>query len=497
MYELLFALKYLMPKKKALSTSLISIMSIFVISLVVWLVVVFLSVTTGIEKNWLTKLTSFNSPIQITPTKEYFSSYYYLIDSLCEKSNYSYKTIEEKALTSTIDPYNPDVDMMLPCNMPKPVLQNDNKLLDPVKKIYNILDSIKNVSYQDFEISGALMKLTMKRDNPISFSTFEDQTTTHISQMIYLTSYAENNPNLKSLLITPDEKEIEKLNNDKTSYKVFIPKSMQSSGLQIGDKGYLIFQAQAITSQQEQQLPIIVSGFYDSGVLPVGNRCIIVPKEVTRIINSTSTSSILDTTATNGINVWTDDIKQAENIKKQIQSLMQKEGISSFWKVSTYQEYEFSKDLMQQFQSDKTLFTLIAIIILIVACSNIISLLILLVNDKKHEIAVLRAMGSSSKNISLIFGGCGVIMGMLSSLIGIFAAIITLKNLNVLVSFLNTIQGHAAFNTAFFGDKLPNTLSYESLIFVLIATPIISLIAGIIPAIKASRINPSTILRAE
>ena len=61
-------------------------------------------------------------------------------------------------------------------------------------------------------------------------------------------------------------------------------------------------------------------------------------------------------------------------------------GIEKYWKVETYQEYEFAKDLMQQFQSDKYLFTMIGILILLVACTNIISLLVLLVSDKKKEI---------------------------------------------------------------------------------------------------------------
>ncbi|MCX6989569.1 MAG: ABC transporter permease, partial [Chlamydiae bacterium] len=77
MFELSVALKYLVPKKKQLSVTLIASMSVGVISLVVWLVLVFLSVTEGMEKNWLKKLTDLNAPLKITPTKKYFSSYYY------------------------------------------------------------------------------------------------------------------------------------------------------------------------------------------------------------------------------------------------------------------------------------------------------------------------------------------------------------------------------------------------------------------------------------
>ena len=106
-------------------------------------------------------------------------------------------------------------------------------------------------------------------------------------------------------------------------------------------------------------------------------------------------------------------------------------------------------------------------------------------------------MGASKKSIVAIFGLCGIITGVLSSLIGTLSAILTLRYLHVLIAFLSAIQGHMAFNPIFFGKTLPNHLSYEALIFILIATPLISLSAGLIPALKASKLNPSSILRSE
>src|SRR3990167_1496546 len=99
-------------------------MSVAVISIVVWLVVVFLSVTSGIEKNWLTKLTSLYAPIRISPTDAYYNSYYYLIDNFASNSNYSLKTIGEKAISKQSDPYLSDMDIEIPVSFPK-------KELDP------------------------------------------------------------------------------------------------------------------------------------------------------------------------------------------------------------------------------------------------------------------------------------------------------------------------------------------------------------------------------
>ena len=693
MFELSIALKYLKPKKRALSTSLISHLSIFVISLVVWLCLVFLSITTGIEKNWLSKLTSINAPLRISPTNEYYRSYYYQIDSISGDSHYQNKTIGEKALTAISDPYSPSEDIEIPSYLPKPDCLEDGKLKDPVKGALSILDSFKekypDLSYQDYELSGALLRLSLRRQN------FFEEKMSYLSQMSYLLSLTDHNPKLPELILPPRvedlnhllyqldksldeiqkdspewvspssaeakkkrlhsffkyaqiqkakvqnhfrlleilpketsftaflsakkshlllplstnkdlsefhrgkiyyqeecwtfedsegkklrlspsfsasfeqpvsfdvsliEESLEKshdikdvlfhvsgsfqgipidtdipffgfeieeanpilyldnetseeplwgyflkeqgsshfiLPEDEESIGVLLPKAYQDTGVFLYDYGFLSYLNHSAASTQEQRIAIRVMGFYDPGIMPVGNRCLFVPHYITRTIHSCSLATSPESTPHNGIFVWFNDIRQAQKIKGELNRQFKKNEIADYWQITPFHEYEFSKDLMQQFQSDRILFTLIATIILIVACSNIISLLVLLVNDKKREIAILQAMGTSKKSIALLFGFCGIITGLISSLIGTIAAIWTLNHLDHLVNFLSAIQGHAAFNAAFFGNNLPNALSFEALAFVLIVTPVISLVAGLVPALKASRIRPSQILRSE
>lgn len=632
MYEFFIAFKYLLPKKKFLSTSLISVLSVFVISLVIWLIIVFISVTRGIEKNWIQKLTSINSHLRIVPTKNYYQSYYYQIDGFSEKSEFTYKTIQEKFLSKKSNPYNPKKDLSLPYYFPKKILQKE-QLLDPVKEAFFVLDQ-NNLHYQDFEISGALMNLEVLEEN------FQKK---NLSQISYLLSFPSNNPYLNRLILKPSSKkilsnlpylskdilwrffkniQIEKislknpllpinafsenesfeifytpkefslipkkgykkgkifckenrffLNNQEIAdsfifvpltfqasfssekpciaknlkFKIFqnyqnikiqkeifldemqilsfkenidfstqpqteplwiykinkkmvlpkdgavLPKNFKTEGIYVGSLGNFSYLS---TDKEEIKQKILVSGFYDPGPLPIGKNCILVKKDLTTTLLTSSNTFTPSDISQNGISIWLPDIKKAEKTKKLLQKNFQKKGIADFWRIETYREYPLSKDLMQQFQSDRLLFTLVATIILLVACCNIISLLILLVNDKKKEIAVMRAMGASKKSIAAIFSLCGIIIGFISSFIGIIAAMITLKNLNLIVKFLSSVQGHSAFNPAFFGEKLPNNLNTEIFIFILIATPILSFIAGMIPAIKASKINPSETLKS-
>lgn len=699
MFELSVALKYLIPQRKQLSVTLIATMSVGVISLVVWLVLVFLSVTEGMEKNWLKKLTDLNAPVKITPTQAYYNSYYYHVDEISDSSGYQQKTIGEKAGSPVSDPYDPELDVEPPRHWATKDLDQDGSLKDPVKIAYSVLDQLqktqKITSFLDFEMSGALLKLQLLRSNAPLFSSRGRDTVNFLTQVSYLTSFPSCNPSLPSLVAPPSkedinhllylagheleghkaeaepliqstdsevftkqllailenidilslqtsspfwtiphnllpkagefsamsfkrgkdlsqiiittsdqatpsssyDKEIGKLqikegeisfigpsgihpvlsstpilsqeplrfevkgkprlennqilvvdlkttlhgqtlqgsiqwhslqvdqctpkvsftsapaihpmwmhslenrailpSNDKMEYGILLPKGFQDNGVLIGDRGYLSYNASTASSMQEQRLAIFVSGFYDPGIMSVGNKCILTPKEITRAINTASASHYFDKIALNGIQVWFANLSQADEIKKQIEKEFKIQGIDHYWKVQSFQEYDFAKELLQQFQSDKYLFSLIAIIIITVACCNIISLLVLMVNDKKKEIGILLSMGASSKSIAIIFGFCGVLMGTIGCAIGCISAYLTLLNIDSVVSLLSKMQGHDAFSAAFYGTSLPSTLSPNAAVFVMIATPLLALAAGLIPAIKACLLKPASILRSQ
>ena len=96
MFELSVAFKYLLPRRRQLSVSIISLISILVISLVVWLILVFFSVTNGLEKIWVEKMISLTAPVRILPTEAYYKSYYYQIDSHSVAANYTPKSFAKK-----------------------------------------------------------------------------------------------------------------------------------------------------------------------------------------------------------------------------------------------------------------------------------------------------------------------------------------------------------------------------------------------------------------
>jgi len=501
MFELSVACKYLIPRWRQLSVSIISLVSILVISLVVWLILVFFSVTNGLEKNWVEKLIALTAPVRVTPTQAYYDSYYYQIDSISEASDYTYKSLREKALAVSADPYQPDYDEELPPFWAQPDLDEQGGLKDLVKLAYQAaLESGETATFFDTAVGN--LQLILVRNGMQS----------QISQTAYLGSFDPNNRDLKKTLVPLTDEDLSNQPSGTSvairevegkmvlptfpgAEAVLLPKNFRENGVLVGDRGVVSYHAPTTSALQEQQIPIRVAGFYDQGVIPIGGRFVWVRPE---LISMVSTAYDMSGGATStGIDVRFEDYGRAPAVKKEIEQKLEEAGIAEYWKVETFRDYSFTKDLLEQLMSQRNLFSIISIVIIIVACSNIVSMLIILVNDKRTEIGILRSMGASSKSIASIFGFCGLIMGLLGSVIGIGLAVLTLRNIHALIDFISYLQGHELFNAHFYGEVIPNQLSGQALTFVTIATVVASLISGVIPAVKASLVRPAEILRSE
>jgi lipoprotein-releasing system permease protein len=669
-------------------------MSVFVISLVVWLLILFLSITEGIEKNWLGRLTSLNAPIRITPTEEYYRSYYYLIDEHSYASGYEKKTFHEKLTAKLSDPYDSSIDSELPLYIPKPVQSSRGGLLDLTKEVAKSIASvpkeIEQVKSHDYQMGGALLRLTLARkavDQPYSLtpalnfltqasyvnsipmekgplhSLITKPAVEDINHLIYLAEInrditladipeqKQGEANLLADRLSPifnnihiltfktlnkfslpqeiikdplvafarksrgeifyfmvPEKETEKspegdfvkgviktyddhlifiengslkaervdvtapifltksinfkgdidhlalleavslpdilisakitiqdklytpliswkdieiaeaviettfstdpktpppwayfVNNNLVLQNggVLLPIHFKEQGCLIGDDGYFSFGKSSPMMVSEQRKKIYTSGFYDPGVISTGIRYILTSRDMVSSISSKEESLIIDPLMANGFQLWFASTMKASEVTNFLRKDFKERGIDPYFTVTPFYEYDFAKDLIGQFQSDRDLFMLIGVIILLVAVCNIITLLLLLVHDKKTEIGIFLSLGASKVKISTIFALAGVFLGGLSTLIGSLLAYLTLKNIDSLVWLLNTIEGRDAFNTAFYGSSLPNEFSILAFTFIAISAPLLSLGAGLIPAIKACRLRPSQILRSE
>lgn len=479
-FELFLAFKYLIPRRRALSLTLISLLSVGVIALVVWLSIVFLSVTSGMERRWVEELVTFNAPAKIVPTDAYYQSYYYQIDGFAAASGHTFKTIGEKLQTAQTDPYALSKDPPLPGNFPMPDRAGDGVMRDLVKETWSAIEHLPaqyGVVPKETQGAFVVLKLQVRRNGSW--------------RQLTQASYAlplEETPLQKRLL--PADTQVA-LPQGVTP--LYLSKVMEEEGVQVGTQGHLLHHT---SSSAEGTLPVVVAGFFDPGTLGIGNRLLLMaPEEVKGLLSEEGSAG--DSILSNSIALWFPKLADRQAIQQRLQEELHHRGLSPYWRVETYEEYSFARPLMEQLRSDRHMLFVVASILLLVASSNVVSMLILLVHDKRKEIAILQAMGASRTSIACIFGVVGISIGVVSAALGLVLALLTLHHLQFFIDLLGRLQGHPLFHSAFYGEYLPNLLSSSSLLFVLSATVGVALVAGLFPAIKASALKPVQVLKEE
>ncbi|MFT5756082.1 MAG: lipoprotein-releasing system permease protein [Alteromonadaceae bacterium] len=151
--------------------------------------------------------------------------------------------------------------------------------------------------------------------------------------------------------------------------------------------------------------------------------------------------------------------------------------------------------LFNDIQLVRMIMYIVLIIVIAVASFNIVSTLIMAVNDKKGDIAILKTMGASSSMIMTTFMIQGLVNGVLGSVIGALSGVYLAKNLTTIVTHIETF-----FDTKFlsadvyFIDFLPSYLDQNDVVITVVTALVMSLLATIYPAWQATKIEPAQVL---
>jgi len=149
-----------------------------------------------------------------------------------------------------------------------------------------------------------------------------------------------------------------------------------------------------------------------------------------------------------------------------------------------------------QVQKD-TMFIVLGMIVL-VAAFNVVSSLIMLVKDKRADIAVLRTIGASSFSILRIFLMCGAFVGVSGTLIGTIIGVVFCWNIVAVQHFVENITGGRVFDASVFMlSALPDTVDWVDVGRVVALGLILSLLATLYPSWRAARTDPVEALRHE
>jgi len=186
-----------------------------------------------------------------------------------------------------------------------------------------------------------------------------------------------------------------------------------------------------------------------------------------------------------GISLKVSDVMQADKIISEIgQSLSYYVRLKS-WK--TTQGFLYHDILMV-----KSIMYVILLLVVAVACFNIVSTLVMAVKDKRSDIAILKTMGATNRLIQMIFIAQGLINAMAGAALGACVGIVVSLNLP---SLLKTLESY--FNVQllsgdiYFIDFIPSQLQWQDVLLVVSCALVMGFLSTIYPAFAASRTQPA------
>lgn len=152
--------------------------------------------------------------------------------------------------------------------------------------------------------------------------------------------------------------------------------------------------------------------------------------------------------------------------------------------------------LFQAMRMEKVVVSLLLSVVIAVAAFNIVASLVLMVSDKRKDIAVIRTLGATSGTVMRIFMVQGLAVGSIGILAGTILGCLLAYFIGDIVSFIETVAGVYIFDpTVYLISALPSKILLSDLAIVVGSAFIISFLATLYPAWRAGQVLPAEALR--
>lgn len=187
---------------------------------------------------------------------------------------------------------------------------------------------------------------------------------------------------------------------------------------------------------------------------------------------------------------------------------MRRRADGDFW-VRTWFDVERSRYM--SFRTTKNLLAFIMMLIVVVATVNISATLVMMVLEKRSEIAILKGTGAAPVDVQLVFVFGGFLTGVAGALLGLLLGLVVTIHVNEVLLFLESainlilrlgraIGGTASspleiFNADFYLESIPIRLQYRDLFIIVTSTIGLSTLVSLLPARRAARIRPLDVLQ--
>lgn len=189
-----------------------------------------------------------------------------------------------------------------------------------------------------------------------------------------------------------------------------------------------------------------------------------------------------------GLRLRFDDIYRAPALVDKLKKRLSKDYALSDWS-------ETQGSLFQAIKMEKTVIGTMLGIIVLVAAFNIVTSLVMMITEKRSDIAVLRTMGMSAAGIVGIFIVQGTLIGVIGIVLGAALGVLVALNLASMVAWIEQAVGMQVFDpTVYFVTSMPSHLMGSDVLLVCVGSLTISFLATCFPAYKASQIAPAEAL---
>jgi len=147
---------------------------------------------------------------------------------------------------------------------------------------------------------------------------------------------------------------------------------------------------------------------------------------------------------------------------------------------------------------EKTMMAIILMLIVGVAAFNIVAMLVMVVTDKRTDIAILRTFGASPRSVLGIFLTQGLVIGWAGVLLGVLLGVAVALNVGSIVPGIERLFGfHIMDPSVFYITAIPSELRWSQVATIGIAALLLTSLATVYPAIRATRVAPAEALRYE
>ncbi len=355
--------------------------------------------------------------------------------------------------------------------------------------INKIVGFNSHITIQPYDISIDKSKLNNKDlksiSNKMIFSSKGEAMIMHkdYTKGILLRGYSRKD--FMKLDLTNNDNFISKTNN-LIENNISLGKDLSDSlNLKIGSKIMIMSSSgvQTIIGNLPKQKTFIVNSIFDSGLSDFDQNI--------AFINIDTLDEFFDLNEKDrNLEIYLKNPTKIKKIKTRIEEIFDNEFVFTW--------ADLNKALFSALKVERNVMFIILSLIIIVAAFNIISGLTIFVKNKTREIAILKSIGVLNKSIAKIFFLVGVIIGTSATLFGIFLGVLFSINIEKLRFFLSEIFNISLFpEEIYFLSKMPSEINLNSIILISLSSILITIIVSIVPALKASKLDPIKSIKYE